>query len=113
MAPRASRGNDCLDSLAAPACEPDLPCSSGTITPNLLRRLCTFDPYIDAWGDTGVSLAVVDEEDMEPLGAAELFDAAQCAQLLTHTTTVKKTHRPPTRSGNFSTSLHHSLCCQF
>lgn len=45
----------------------------------------------------GVSLAVVDEEDMQPLGADQLFDACFCAQLLTHTTTVEKTQRPPSR----------------
>lgn len=45
----------------------------------------------------GVSLPVVDEEDMQPLGADKLFDASQCAQLLTHTTTVEKTQRPSTR----------------
>ena len=45
----------------------------------------------------GVSLPVVDEEDMQPLGADQLFDASQCAQLLTHTTTVEKTQRPSTR----------------
>ncbi len=49
---------------------------------------------------TGVSLPVVDEEDMEPLGAEQLFDACDCAQLLTHTTTVERTHRPPTRSAS-------------
>ena len=44
----------------------------------------------------GVSLPVVDEEDMEPLGAEQLYDASECAQLLTHTTTVEKTRRSPT-----------------
>ena len=47
---------------------------------------------------TGVGLAVVDEEDMEPLGAQNLFDASYCAELLTHTTSIEKTHRPPSRS---------------
>lgn len=46
----------------------------------------------------GVSLAVVDEEDMQPLGTDQLFDASYCTQLLTHTTTMEKTHRPPSRS---------------
>ncbi|KAL3138717.1 hypothetical protein ABBQ32_006471 [Trebouxia sp. C0010 RCD-2024] len=48
---------------------------------------------------TGVSLPVVDEEDMQPLGADQLFDASQCSQLLTHTTTVEKTQRPSSRGG--------------
>ncbi|KAL0043957.1 hypothetical protein WJX82_008849 [Trebouxia sp. C0006] len=48
---------------------------------------------------TGVNLPVVDEEDMEALGADQLYDAADCAQLLTHTTTVEKTHRPLSRGG--------------
>ncbi|KAA6419118.1 MAG: hypothetical protein FRX49_10858 [Trebouxia sp. A1-2] len=43
---------------------------------------------------TGVNLPVVDEEDMEALGADQLYDAADCAQLLTHTATVEKTQRP-------------------
>lgn len=46
---------------------------------------------------TGVGMAVVDEEDMGPLGADHLFDASYCAELLTHTTTIDKTHRPPSR----------------
>ncbi|DBB00330.1 TPA: hypothetical protein ACH3X1_014153 [Trebouxia sp. C0004] len=48
---------------------------------------------------TGVHLPVVDEEDMEALGADQLYDAADCAQLLIHTTTVEKTHRPLSRGG--------------
>lgn len=48
---------------------------------------------------TGVNLPVVDEEDMEALGADQLYDAADCAQLLTHTTTVEKSHRPVSRGG--------------
>ncbi len=44
-----------------------------------------------------MNLPVVDEEDMEALGADQLYDAADCAQLLTHTTTVEKTHRPLSR----------------
>ena len=39
----------------------------------------------------------MDEEDTQPLGADQLFDASFCAQLLTHTTTVDKTQRPPSR----------------
>ncbi|DBA70881.1 TPA: hypothetical protein ACH3X2_011330 [Trebouxia sp. C0005] len=48
---------------------------------------------------TGVNLPVVDEEDMEALGADQLYDAADCAQLLTHTATVEKTQRPLSRGG--------------
>ena len=50
-----------------------------------------------AWWCAGVSLPVVDGEDMDPLGAEQLYDASHCAQLLTHTTTIEKTHRPPSR----------------
>lgn len=52
---------------------------------------------------------MVDEEDMEALGAAQLYDAADCAQLLTHTTTVEKTHRPLSRYQPSCSSSQHGL----
>lgn len=45
----------------------------------------------------GVSLPVVDEEDMEALAADQLYSSADCAQLLLQTTVVENVTRPASR----------------
>ena len=47
--------------------------------------------------NAGVNLAVIEAEDMAAVGAEQLLDCSECAQLLTHTTTVGKMHRAPSR----------------
>lgn len=47
--------------------------------------------------DAGVSLPVVDQEDMETLAADNLYSSANCAQLLLQSTIVDKVTRPASR----------------
>ena len=47
--------------------------------------------------NAGVTLPVIEPEDMEAVGAEQLLDSSECAQLITHTTTVGKVHRSPSR----------------
>ena len=70
-----------------------------------MSKMCTGLPVADSGAqhltlracDAGVSLPVVDEEDMESLAADSLYSSANCAQLLLQSTIVDKVTRPASR----------------